>query len=151
MTGVFCHSAISGAEKDQDLVVQQLMQEKDVIKKKLMDLFERVDDAGTGRIGVSEFEAHFHDENVKTLFESLELGTRDAWTLFQILDSDGNRYIDMEEFVDSCIHNRGSAKAVDVCALRHQIRKLRNEMSELITLQHLQMQSDCGPGSPHYV
>ena len=94
MTGVFCHSAITGAEKDQDLVVQALLHEKVAIKNKLMELFERVDD-GTGRIGLAEFEMQFENESVKAVFESLGLGTMDAWTLFQILDSDGNRFISL--------------------------------------------------------
>ncbi|CAL1164277.1 unnamed protein product, partial [Cladocopium goreaui] len=134
MTGVFCHSAITGAEKDQDLVVQALLHEKAAIKNKLMELFERVDD-GTGRIGPAEFEMQFENEAVKAVFESLGLGTMDAWTLFQILDSDGNRFIDMDEFVESCIRNRGSAKAVDVCALRHQINKVRRQLSDMAGLQ----------------
>lgn len=134
MTGVFCHSAITGAEKDQDLVVQALLHEKVAIKNKLMELFERVDD-GTGRIGLAEFEMQFENESVKAVFESLGLGTMDAWTLFQILDSDGNRFIDMDEFVESCIRNRGSAKAVDVCALRHQINKVRRQLSDMAGLQ----------------
>ena len=134
MTGVFCHSAITGAEKDQDLVVQALLHEKAAIKNKLMELFERVDD-GTGRIGLAEFEMQFENEAVKAVFESLGLGTMDAWTLFQILDSDGNRFIDMDEFVESCIRNRGSAKAVDVCALRHQINKVRRQLSDMAGLQ----------------
>ena len=146
MTGVFCHSAISGAEKDQDLVVQALLHEKGAIKKKLLELFSRVDD-GTGRISLLEFENRFQDESVKAVFESLDLGTTDAWTLFQILDSDGNLFIDVDEFVESCIRNRGSAKAVDMCALKHQIIKTRNQIGELAIAQK-QILAHCAKAAP---
>ena len=61
----------------------------------------------------------------------LELGASDAWTLFQMLDSDGNNYIHADEFIDSCIRMRGSARSVDVCGLRLQTSKIRSQLSEL--------------------
>lgn len=135
MTGVFCHSAISGAEKDQDLVIQALMHEKENIRKRLLELFKQVDDDNSGTITLDEFERRFEEESVKNLFESLDLGTSDAWTLFQILDMDCNRYIDVTEFVDSCIRHRGSAKCVDVVGLTKQVRKVRDELSKMSRAQ----------------
>ncbi|CAJ1344633.1 unnamed protein product [Effrenium voratum] len=134
MTGVFCHSAITGAEKDQDLLVQALLAEKETFKKRLLDLFNQVDD-GTGQVTLVEFENRFEEESVRALFEALELGASDAWTLFQILDADGSNYIHVDEFVDSCIRNRGNAKSVDVCALRHQMTKLRGQMVDMLKCQ----------------
>lgn len=139
MTGVFCHSAISGAEKDQDLMVQALLHERESIKKKLLELFKQVDDDGTGRITLLEFEARFEQESLRAVFEALELGAEDAWTLFQILDSDGDHFIGVDEFVDSCIRNRGSAKSVDVCALKHQVNKVRTQLVDVAKSQE-QMQ-----------
>lgn len=136
---MFCHSAISGAEKDQDLMVQALLHERESIKKKLLELFKQVDDDGTGRITLLEFEARFEQESLRAVFEALELGAEDAWTLFQILDSDGDHFIGVDEFVDSCIRNRGSAKSVDVCALKHQVNKVRTQLVDVAKSQE-QMQ-----------
>ena len=131
----FCHSAITGAEKDQDLVIQALMHEKENIRKRLLELFKQVDDDDSGTITLDEFERRFEEESVKNLFESLDLGTSDAWTLFQILDMDCNRYIDVDEFVDSCIRHRGSAKCVDVVGLTKQVRKVRDQLSTMSRAQ----------------
>ncbi|CAE7720451.1 CACNA1B [Symbiodinium pilosum] len=130
MVGVFCHSAITGAEKDQDLLVQSLLQEKEGFRERFLQLFKQIDD-GSGRITLLEFENRFQDESVKALFEALELGATDAWTLFQMLDKDGDHNIDADEFIDSCIRMRGSARSVDVCGLRLQTAKIRSQLSEL--------------------
>ena len=72
--GVFCHSAITGAEKDQDLLVQSLLQEKESFRERLLQLFRSFDDDGNGIITLLEFESRFEDESVRALFEALELG-----------------------------------------------------------------------------
>lgn len=111
------------------------MHEKDNIRKRLLELFRQVDDDNSGTITLDEFERRFEEESVKNLFESLDLGTSDAWTLFQILDMDCNRYIDVTEFVNSCIRHRGSAKCVDVVGLTKQVRKARDELSKMSRAQ----------------
>ena len=128
---MFCHSAITGAEKDQDLLVQSLLQEKETFRERLLHLFRSFDDDGNGIITLTEFETKFDDESVRALFEALELGAADAWTLFQMLDLDGNNFISADEFIDSCIRMRGSARSVDVCGLRLQTGKIRNQLSDL--------------------
>ena len=42
-----------------------------------------MDDDGTGRITLNEFERHFNDASLAALFEALDLGSTDAWSLFQ--------------------------------------------------------------------
>jgi len=130
MVGVFCHSAITGAEKDQDLVVQSLLAEKEMFKERLLQLFKQFDD-GSGQITLDEFETRLQDESVQALFEALDVGVTDAWTLFQMLDSDGNSCINADEFIDSCIRMRGPARSVDICGLRLQTTKIRSQLSDL--------------------
>ena len=71
---MFCHSAITGAEKDQDLLVQSLLQEKEGFRERFLQLFKQIDD-GSGRITLLEFENRFQDESVKALFEALLVST----------------------------------------------------------------------------
>ena len=73
--GVFCHSAITGAEKDQDLLVQSLLQEKETFRERLLQLFKTFDDDGNGIITLFEFETRFQDESVRALFV-VKLGGR---------------------------------------------------------------------------
>lgn len=43
MTGVFCHSAIQGSEKDQEMVIQSVLQDKQKYMSSLKDLFDQID------------------------------------------------------------------------------------------------------------
>ena len=49
-----------------------------------MHTYVQVDDDGTGRITLDEFERHFNDAPMAALFEALDLGSTDAWSLFQV-------------------------------------------------------------------
>ncbi|CAE6911260.1 putative tubulin--tyrosine ligase C12B10.04 [Symbiodinium microadriaticum] len=138
MTGVFCQSAIKGAERDQEMVVQSLIMDKQQLKQSLTKLFQKMDDEGNGSLTLSHFEKHFQDEEVKVLFEALELGATDAWTLFLSLDHNEDYQILPEEFLEGCLRLRGTAKAIDVYMLRRQISKLGMQMCETAcTQEHL--------------
>eukprot|EP00439_Symbiodinium_sp_Y106_P070155 s913_g12.t1 len=78
MTGVFCQSAIESAQRDHDMVMQNVVQEKE------------------GHMSSS-------DPQVRLFFEALELSIDDVWTFFMLLDGDSGQEIDMEEFLFGCM------------------------------------------------
>mmetsp|Transcript_13108 Transcript_13108/g.31267 ORF Transcript_13108/g.31267 Transcript_13108/m.31267 type:complete len:532 (-) Transcript_13108:301-1896(-) len=128
MTGVFCHSAIKGAERDAELAVQSLMMDRQRLEDMLSKLFRKMDDDGSGRLDIAKFESYFQDEEVRAVFEALDIAAHDAWTLFQSLDHNEDHHIEVGEFMDGCERLRGPAKAVDLFALRTQITKTRKEI-----------------------
>eukprot|EP00931_Biecheleriopsis_adriatica_P102912 TRINITY_DN77815_c0_g1_i1.p1 TRINITY_DN77815_c0_g1~~TRINITY_DN77815_c0_g1_i1.p1 ORF type:complete len:654 (+),score=136.59 TRINITY_DN77815_c0_g1_i1:34-1962(+) len=136
MTGVFCQSALESAQRDQEIAVQNVMLNRQRFEDMLMDLFQQIDEDGSGRITISEFEDHFQDEAVRCLLHSLELEVGDAWTLFMMLDQDGDHDIDAEEFLDGCMHLKGNAKAIEVAKLK---RRTENSFTLITTkLQNLE-------------
>ncbi|CAJ1419502.1 unnamed protein product [Effrenium voratum] len=153
MTGVFCHSAITGAEQDHELMVQSMVNEQERIKAAFADLFRRMDKDGSGTITIREFENQFHVQNTKALFEALGLKAEDAWTLFRSLDKDGDHCIGEAEFVEGCIHVRGPAREVDLLRqsqrTRIQLETLEQNSQELSLLlqgvaQVLKVELDMG-------
>jgi len=124
MTGVFCQSAIKGAERDQEMVVQSLLMDKQHLKESVSKLFQKMDDDQCGKLSLLQFEKHFEDEEVRVLFEALEIGATDAWTLFCSLDHNEDYQIEPEEFLEGCIQLRGAAKAIDLWMLRRQVAKI---------------------------
>ena len=98
--------------------------------RSLTKLFQKMDDEGNGSLTLAHFEKHFQDEEVKVLFEALELGATDAWTLFLSLDHNEDYQILPEEFLEGCLRLRGTAKAIDIFMLRRQIGKLALHLSE---------------------
>ena len=138
---VFCHAAIRGAERDAELAVQSLMMDKQHLHALLSKLFKKMDFDGSGKLDIAKFEAYYQDEEVRAVFEALDLGAHDAWTFFQSLDYNEDHQIEVEEFLDGCAKLRGPAKAVDLFALRTQTAKIRKELSDMASLQQDMLQA----------
>ncbi|CAE7486069.1 CAC [Symbiodinium natans] len=114
MTGVFCHSAIAGAEQDHEFMVQSMVGEQERIRTVFGELFRTMDHDGSGMITIKEFEQGFKVESTKAWFEALGIKAEDAWTIFRSLDRDGDHRIGVSEFVEGCINIRGPAREVDL-------------------------------------
>mmetsp|Transcript_7656 Transcript_7656/g.17608 ORF Transcript_7656/g.17608 Transcript_7656/m.17608 type:complete len:551 (-) Transcript_7656:133-1785(-) len=131
MTGVFCNSAIRAAEKNHDV----MMQHRSALRAAASQIFQKMDMSGFGTITITEFERVYNDEDMKTFLESLEISATDAWTLFNSLNLDGDHVLTLEEFTEGCLLLRGSARSVDVFALKQQNKKMRDTMLELAKSQ----------------
>jgi len=121
VTGVFCQNAMDSASHDQELVTQQMLDNKQAYITRLQDIFRTVDSDGSGTVTFQEFRDHLDNEPVKAYFESLELDVTDVSALFQLLDSDDGNLVDLDEFVTGLIRLRGSAKRVDVAVIMQQL------------------------------
>eukprot|EP00930_Biecheleria_cincta_P096316 TRINITY_DN88189_c0_g1_i1.p1 TRINITY_DN88189_c0_g1~~TRINITY_DN88189_c0_g1_i1.p1 ORF type:complete len:614 (-),score=100.91 TRINITY_DN88189_c0_g1_i1:42-1883(-) len=137
MTGVFCHSAIQGSEKDQELVVQSVLQDKEKYMCSLKELFDQIDDDKGGFITIEEFENHFNDEAVRALLQVLHLDAADAWSLFRVLDMDGDSTIDAEEFLQGSLNFRGPAKSIDLVGVKRETRILRQLVRDVTEKQEV--------------
>eukprot|EP00434_Breviolum_minutum_P029441 symbB.v1.2.026033.t1/scaffold2572.1/size76036/3 len=60
-----------------------------------------------------EFEALFNEPHIKSFFQSLDVETSDAWTLFKLMDTSGNGDLDASEFVEGCMRLKGPARSID--------------------------------------
>lgn len=123
VTGVFCHGAIESAQKDRELMIASLMEDKqmyvDIMNEQFKTMYAEIDKDASGSISIQEFEAHLGDPTVKDYFALLELDTTDAWTLFKLLDIDESNHIDVEEFVEGCLRLKGNARSIDLAKLRY--------------------------------
>jgi len=129
VTGVFCQSAIESAQRDQDLLVQSIMANKELHVKKIQQLFHDIDRNSSGHITIQELEKRIEDTEVQAYFASLELDIHDAWTFFKLLDTDEGNTIQIEEFLLGCMRLRGSAKALDMAKLLHEQQLLSKHLA----------------------
>lgn len=132
VTGVFCQSAIEGAQHDQDMVVQQQLQNRNMYVRKLKKLFKDIDADSSQYITYTEFEHHLKDEKVQAYFASLELDTSDAWELFKLLDQNETHVIDVEEFVLGCLRLKGNARAIDIAKMTYENRTTRKKLTQIM-------------------
>eukprot|EP00930_Biecheleria_cincta_P005275 TRINITY_DN10619_c0_g1_i5.p1 TRINITY_DN10619_c0_g1~~TRINITY_DN10619_c0_g1_i5.p1 ORF type:complete len:594 (+),score=72.64 TRINITY_DN10619_c0_g1_i5:47-1783(+) len=125
VTGVFCHSAIESAQRDHDMLVNSMIQNKEFFLGGLEKLFKAIDDDKNGAITITEFERHFDDVEVKNLLEALGLDPADAWSLFSALDTDNTHTLNAQEFLEGCLYVRGTAKAIDIAHVKKDLRKIK--------------------------
>lgn len=145
MTGVFCHSAIQSANRDHELAMQAIWQDKERYAKTLQGIFEKMDADNNGSVNIKEFQNHFDDHEVRGLFSALELDASDAWTLFRALDANGDHEIMSQEFLDGCMVLRGFAKSIDVASFRQDSRHWYLDIMK--ALRHLQASCQRSEGS----
>jgi len=132
VTGVFCNSAIEGAKYDRDLLMHDLVENKNTYVDKIRDVFvsiyEKIDEDKSGAITLEEFEEHIHDDRVQAYFALLELDTTDAFALFKLLDQDGSNNLDPDEFIDGCLKLKGSARSIDLAKLSYEHQWLSKKL-----------------------
>lgn len=143
LTGTFCNAAMETAALDKDSIISFHMQDLQRYVERLKAVFSNMDDSGDGQCSREEFENHLGDVEVQALFRSLDIGVRDALCIFDLLDTDNSKTIDITEFVSGCISLRGNAKASQLEKLRllgrdtqSRIRMLEQNMESLAGETH---------------
>lgn len=131
LLGIFCQCALDTAAIDKENVIELQMKDKERFVKTLETLFDGWDDSGDGMCSYDEFSSHIQDEKTQALLRSLQIESRDALTLFSLLDSDGSGQIDLTEFVTGCITLRGSAKAVHMEKLNSMNKFLTRKLEAI--------------------
>merc|ERR1712187_459058 len=101
----------------KDLVMQNILSNKNKQLDKIKQLFNKMDSDTSGGISLEELEWCLQDRTVQAYFEYLELDVSDAWTFFKLLDTDGGNSVGLDEFLLGCMRLRGYAKAIDMAAL----------------------------------
>lgn len=132
MTGVFVNSAIKTRERDHETLIQNKNRFKELVSK----IWSKMDADGHGQITITEFERMFQDESMKAFFSAIEINAVDAWTLFDVLDVDGDHTINIDEFMERCMQLHGPARSVDLYALKKGIRCLEGTQRQI--MQHIQ-------------
>lgn len=128
VTGVFCQSAIEGAQHDQEMLIQEALKIKGKHMERIQLLFQSIDTDGSGDITIKELEKVMNDKAMQAYLEALELDASDAWTLFKLLDTDAKHTIDCDDFMMGCMRLKGAAKAIDVAQLLYENRQLKQTL-----------------------
>jgi len=131
VTGIFCQSALEIAKNDrEDMIVQQL-QDKDRYVASLQDLFREWDGNGSGELSLEEFQYHMKDSRMQAFLRTLEIEPSNAFTLFKLLDADGQGTLDVSEFVGGLIELRGNAKSIQIHELLHETSLARDNLQRM--------------------
>merc|ERR1711920_972926 len=101
-------------------MIAQQLQEKEKYVKILQGLFQEWDGSGRGEISWEDFKHHLKDSRMQAFLRTLEIEPNNAYTLFKLLDADGQGTLDVGEFVGGLIELRGNAKSIQIHELLHE-------------------------------
>ena len=87
-------------------------------------IFEEMDTNHTMILSLEQFEEQLQRPVVRQLLRTIDMDVTDAIKVFEALDVDGNRALEIDEFVVGCAAIQGPARALDVEALKVQMRRI---------------------------
>jgi len=122
VTGVFVDSAIYANHECRQVIIAEELDAKKEFLKDLRDLFHEMDQNGDGTLTASEFNARLGDESVIAYFKALKLDITDTMTLFQLLDTDEDKEVNIQEFLEGCYALQGEARSIDTKIMRLQLQ-----------------------------
>jgi len=128
VTGIFVNDAVEMAQMDRDIVMKFEEDKRQQYVHGLRDFFKELDGNGNGIVTFDEFKAHLV-QNGPGIFSYLGLEVWDAVNLFEALDLDNSRQLDITEFMDGCMQLRGQARTFDMVQLMRENREMMNEIS----------------------
>lgn len=123
ITGIFVDSALksSSVECEVDMI------------KLLHDVFELDADGHkeVKRITWDQFETHLEKPQLQAYFKAVDLDVSEARGLFDLVDIEDAKAIDVEDFINGCVRLRGPAKAIDLATVMSEIRRVRVQLDAL--------------------
>ena len=129
LTGVFCDAAMKAANEDKDLVVQEMLAEKDYIVETFKKIFAHSDRDGSGYLDRKEFAEMVSNQKVKDTLMQLGIDSVEAaGDIFTLIDDDESGYVGVEEFVTGCMRMKGGARGVDVVTMIYEMAKVKARM-----------------------
>eukprot|EP00930_Biecheleria_cincta_P040749 TRINITY_DN27911_c0_g1_i1.p1 TRINITY_DN27911_c0_g1~~TRINITY_DN27911_c0_g1_i1.p1 ORF type:complete len:598 (+),score=101.07 TRINITY_DN27911_c0_g1_i1:104-1897(+) len=122
VTGFFCENAIEMAQADKELLVSEMLRQKDALIKEFEKLFHDFDLDGSGEITYAEWEAMLDDEATQAYMSHLNINPSSAWTIFRLIDVDGTSSISVDEFIQGLLNLKGQSKSVDIASISFDLK-----------------------------
>eukprot|EP00440_Ansanella_granifera_P055394 gb/GFBE01060051.1/.p1 GENE.gb/GFBE01060051.1/~~gb/GFBE01060051.1/.p1 ORF type:complete len:617 (+),score=117.16 gb/GFBE01060051.1/:1-1851(+) len=134
VTGVFVDSALQSNHVDQAMLIQEELEVKKAKLASMKEVFENLDEDGTGTFTIDEFENRLRDERVQAYFSTLKLDVGDAKALFRLLDYDQSNEITIDEFVEGCSQLQGEARSLDAKIMQFELKFLKEAMCDVTSM-----------------
>merc|ERR1712066_873589 len=99
---------------ERDLLVEAEKKKQQQYKSKLEELFYLSDLNNDGFISMEDLTLSLKDPMISTYFHALDIATLEVTKLFDLLDSNGDGEVPLEEFLEGCLKIHGQAKNMDI-------------------------------------
>eukprot|EP00746_Dinoflagellata_sp_MGD_P141637 gnl/MRDRNA2_/MRDRNA2_74716_c0_seq1.p1 gnl/MRDRNA2_/MRDRNA2_74716_c0~~gnl/MRDRNA2_/MRDRNA2_74716_c0_seq1.p1 ORF type:complete len:374 (+),score=51.21 gnl/MRDRNA2_/MRDRNA2_74716_c0_seq1:2-1123(+) len=119
---IFLKETLASANSDSDIVVAELAHEKGKMVKRLRNVFNTLDQDGSGDISMQELKGMLKNPDLVHLFHTLELNTDQAEGFFELID-DGDGRLSFEEFLTGILRFKGGDK-MDLITMLYENKKI---------------------------
>ncbi|CAE6932190.1 CBF5 [Symbiodinium natans] len=72
------------------------------------------------------------EQKLSSFMESMDISTKDIWTLFMLIDADESGEISIDEFVSGCMQLQGPAKSIQLARVRHENNLMRRDIRNVL-------------------
>jgi len=128
INGVIMQETFKVAATDDMIMVRQKKRAKATLKKKMMNLLDALDHSDDGMLDYGEFEIIASQPDVKLWLGSMDIETDDIRTLFRLIDQDSSGYVSADELCARIARLKGTARSIDVMALREDFKLTKNHL-----------------------
>eukprot|EP00746_Dinoflagellata_sp_MGD_P145812 gnl/MRDRNA2_/MRDRNA2_78375_c0_seq2.p1 gnl/MRDRNA2_/MRDRNA2_78375_c0~~gnl/MRDRNA2_/MRDRNA2_78375_c0_seq2.p1 ORF type:complete len:643 (-),score=129.41 gnl/MRDRNA2_/MRDRNA2_78375_c0_seq2:262-2190(-) len=132
VTSVFVEQAAKNAWNDKNWVIEEQMSKQESYINDVKKVFEEADEDNSGNLEWTEFEKHMADPRVQAFFQALEIDSAEAKGLFQLIDTDGDNRVQLNEFVNGCLRLKGQARSLDLVTLLHENKKMHLKLRDFM-------------------
>lgn len=137
ITAVIVDKAEMASKDDKAELLAEKEKKKEEAIKEISDVFQEIDEDGSGMINKEELANAWKRRKVREKFRMMEISKKDLRTLWTALtgnSKDDNASLSMEEFIGGCRKLKGEAKAKDILKLYREVRILEESIKEMEAL-----------------
>jgi hypothetical protein len=120
VNSIFLEAMMSHSQRDNQFVIDTMIEERDEYIEKLQIVYDEIDDDGDGEITLDEFLKHTESPELLAFVSSMDIDIAGARHFFRVLSCDGRVSVDIQTFVDGCMKLKGSARSLDLLDLLYQ-------------------------------
>lgn len=130
ISSVFISDTFKVLQTDDEILIMQQEKNKRKLAKKMRELFHECDRTGTGLVSWEDFRDVVNDHRIQTWLSAMDLDVHDARLVFDLLDT-GDHMISADDLVRGFSRLKGSAKSLDLAALRREIHAIFDKVRKL--------------------
>jgi len=131
VTGVFCNTAIESARADKDIAIMKQMHKHEAQVQSLREIFNEIDNGHTSVVSLKQLKEALQSKKLASFMHSMDISTQDIWTLFMVIDANGDGQVTLDEFVFGCMQLQGPAKGLQMARMSYENTMMREEIKRL--------------------
>jgi len=142
ITAIMVENATSKARQDFEVCKAEQRTKLDTISRQLVSLFEELQPEMGGTISRRQWDKLYVSPYVTSYFRMLGIDLSKGQEVWRLLDLDGSDELDVDEFVQGCLHIQGSASMIDFESLMRANRTLMHKCVQSISSIHKELAQD---------